>query len=79
MSALDQLETLLTSDKDWARRRAETAKAVYEQYQQGNLSDSEYQELLEDLVRTDQLNSEADDAELRANLVSTVNVLSKLA
>ena len=78
MSAIDQLEEIITSEKKWAKERAEVAKAIHQQYEKGNLSDSEYKELLEDIIRTDRLDQDADDIELRNNLVSGVNGLLKV-
>jgi len=78
MSAINQLEEIITSEKKWARERAEVAKAIHQQYEKGNLSDSEYKELLEDIIRTDRLDQDADDIELRNNLVSGVNGLLKV-
>lgn len=78
MSAIDQLEEIITSEKKWARERAEVAKAIHQQYEKGNLSESEYKELLEDIIRTDRLDQDADDIELRNNLVSGVNGLLKM-
>ena len=74
---MDQLDTIINSDKWWAKQRAEVAKAIHQQYRKGNLTDSEYKELLEDLIRTDRLNQDADDVELRSNLVSSINGLLK--
>ena len=78
MSAINQLEEIITSEKKWARERAEVAKAIHQQYEKGNLSESEYKELLEDIIRTDRLDQDADDIELRNNLVSGVNGLLKV-
>jgi len=78
MSAMEQLEEIISSEKKWARERAEVAKAIHQQYEKGNLSDSEYKELLEDIIRTDRLDQDADDIELRNNLVSGINGLVKI-
>ena len=75
MSAIDQLDTIINSDKWWANQRAEAAKAIYQQYQKGNLTDSEYKELLKDVIQTRELDKDADDTELRSNLVSAINGL----
>jgi len=78
MSVMDQLDTIINSDKQWAKQRAEVAKAIHQQYRKGNLTDSEYKELLEDLIRTEQLDKDADDVELRSSLVSSINGLVNL-
>jgi hypothetical protein len=53
--------------------------AITEQFQGGGLDRSEYQEMLRDLVRMDQLDSEADDIELKTMLVSAVYAVAQVA
>jgi hypothetical protein len=55
------------------------ALAIMSQYEGGGLELDEYQELMRDLVRSDQLNSQADDQELKNLLVSCVMIGAKLA
>jgi hypothetical protein len=70
------LETLYEiagrDDKPWAATRAAMVIAITEQYQGGGLDRSEYLEMMQDLVRMDALDSEADDLELKTMLVSAV-------
>jgi hypothetical protein len=54
------------------------ALEIQEQLNVGNLSQDEARELLEDLVRTDALDKEADDIETKALLVSAVTTIIKL-
>ena len=67
------------SDKPWASQRAAMAIQMNDQFLQGNLSESEYQELMLDLVRMDRLDSEADDVEMKTLLVTAVYGLAQLA
>ena len=71
-SNMTELDQLLHSDKDWVRVRAETALQILNQQQTGQITSSEARELLEDLVRTDQLEAEADDIKLKTMLVNVV-------
>lgn len=72
MTDLDTLKELAQDDRSWVAQRAEMAVAITEQYEGGGLDESEYQELMEDLVRSDRLDSEADDLETKAVLVTAV-------
>jgi hypothetical protein len=74
-----QLEELARSGPPWARERAEMALAIMSQYEGGGLELDEYQELMRDLVRSDTLNAQADDQEVKNLLVSCVMIGAKLA
>ncbi len=75
---MQALYEIAGSDKGWAAQRAAMVIAITEQLQTGALSREEALELMEDLVRMDQLDAEADDIELKAALVSAVVAVSKL-
>ncbi len=76
--SMQALYEIAGSDKGWAAQRAAMVIAITEQLQAGALSREEALELMEDLVRMDQLDAEADDIELKAALVSAVVAVSKL-
>lgn len=59
-------------DKPWAQERAANMIAITEQYQAGNISLSERDELMRDLLRLDQIDSEADDIEIKTALVTAI-------
>ncbi len=65
-------------DKPWAAQRAAMVIAITEQFQGGGLDRSEYEEMLKDLVRMDQLDREADDIELKTALVNAVYIVAKV-
>ncbi len=69
MSALHEI---LNSGKGWAVERASIALQIQEGLQQGAINPSEAKELLEDLVRADKLDAEADDIELQTMLVTGI-------
>lgn len=72
---MEQIQALLGSDRPWAQQRAQLAIDILAQYQSQQISHDEYQELLQDLVRTDVLDSEADDIETKTMLISGVNAM----
>jgi len=74
-----ELEELARSGPPWARERAAMALAIMSQYEGGGLDLDEYQELMRDLVRSDALNAQADDQEVKNLLVSCVMIGAKLA
>ncbi len=73
-----ELYQIANCNKPWAAERARYALQLQEAYQTGQVSPDEYKALLEDLVRTDRLDSEADDIELKTMLVQSVWLLSKV-
>ena len=76
---IEQLKELANSDKPWAKKRAEMALMINEQYQGGGLDQEEYQQLMRDLVRTDKLESEADDLATKTLLVEAIYAVAQLA
>ena len=74
-----ELTQMAASSRGWLAERAQIALELQQQHAQGDISDSEYQELMEDLARSDTLNEEADDQELKNALVSAIMMASKLA
>lgn len=79
MSDRQTLEQIAQGPRGWAQARAQLALDMLAQYKQGEISKAELEELMEDLVRTDRLAEEADDLELKAQLVTAVMALSKIA
>lgn len=76
---IEQLQQLASCGRPWAESRAQMALAIAEQYQGGGLDTSEYQELMTDLVRSDRLDSEADDVALKTMLVTAVYAVAQVA
>jgi hypothetical protein len=69
---MQELQALLGCGRPWAEQRAQMALQLSEAYSTGQISPDEYKELLQDLVRTDALDSEADDMAVKAMLVTGV-------
>lgn len=75
---MQELKALIGCGRPWAEQRALMALQIADAYSTGQIGQAEYQSLLEDLVRTDALDSEADDIEIKNMLVYGVIGLSKL-
>ena len=76
--SLQTLYNIAGSDKGWAATRAAMVIAITEQYQGGGLDRSEYLEMMQDLVRMDKLDAEADDIELKTMLISAVYAVAQV-
>ena len=76
---IEQLQFLSTCGRPWAEQRAQFALEITEGLQKGEISQSEYQALMADLVSSDRLNAEADDMDIKNMLVSCVMIGAKLA
>jgi hypothetical protein len=76
---IENLQWLAQSDKGWAAQRATWALELTRQFEIGEISISEYQELMSDLVRSDRLDEEADDMEVKNMLVASIMIVGKLA
>jgi hypothetical protein len=75
----EQLQWLASCGRPWAEERAQFALAISEQLAQGAISESEYQELMRDLINSDKLNECADDQDVKNLLVSCIMIGAKLA
>ena len=75
----EQLQWLVGCGRPWAAERAEFAIMISEQLAQGAISESEYQELMRDLVNSDKLNECADDQDVKNLLVSCIMIAAKLS
>jgi hypothetical protein len=75
----EQLQAIIATGKPWAVERATMALAMTEALERGELGQAEYQELMQDLIRSDVLNSQADDQDLKNLLVSCIMIGAKLA
>lgn len=75
---MSDLYQLAQSDKPWVAQRAQMALALQDQLSKGEIDPSEYAELMEDLIRTDALDSEADDIHTKTMLVQAIWVASKI-
>lgn len=74
-----QLEYLVANAPGWAAERAGYALEITQLYESGDMSQSEYQELMKDLVTADKFHTEADNLEVKNYLVAAVMLGAKLA
>ncbi len=63
------LHEVINSGQTWAAARAAMALQVQEALSQGQMSQDEAREILNDLINTEKLDSEATDLQVRATLV----------
>ena len=75
----DQLRELARSGPPWAQQRAVQALEFMDALSRQDITEAEYQELMQDLIRSDALNAEADDQDLKNLLVSCVMIGARLA
>lgn len=75
---MKNLRALANCGRPWAEQRAQLAMQLNEEFQCGELGASEYKELVQDLIRTDELDQQADDLELKTLLVNSVYALSQV-
>lgn len=76
---IDQLQFLSSCGRPWAEQRAQMALEITEALQRKEISESEYQALMADLIQSDKLNAEADDMDVKNLLVSCIMIGAKLA
>jgi len=76
---IEQLQFLSSCGRPWAEQRAEMALSITEAFQRQEISESEYQALMADLINSDKLNAEADDMDVKNMLVSCIMIGAKLA
>jgi hypothetical protein len=76
---LEQLQWLASCGRPWAEERAQIAIEMTLQLNTGAITESEYQELMQDLINSDKLNECADDQDVKNLLVSCIMIGAKLA
>ncbi len=76
---IEQLQFLSSCGRPWAEQRAQFALEITGAFQRQEISESEYQALMADLINSDKLNAEADDMDIKNMLVAAVMVGAKLA
>jgi len=76
---IDQLQFLSSCGRPWAEQRAQMALEITEALQRKEISESEYQALMADLIQSDKLNAEADDMDVKNLLVSCIMIGARLA
>lgn len=72
---MDELQKLIGCGNAWAEQKANMALELASIHSNGEISDSEYKELLEDLIRTDSISDDASDIEFKSMLIAGVSGL----
>lgn len=75
---MEELNKLLSSDNDWVKQRATLAVQFTEQYKNKEMDKDEYEELMQDLIRTDVVMKNATSMEAKAKLQSVISTLLKV-
>ena len=71
---MDELKQLTKCGDAWAEQRAQMALDLGDQLSRGDLTRDEYQELMQDLVRTDALSQCASSIEIKTAVIRAVNL-----
>lgn len=69
---MDELQKLIGCGNAWAEEKAATAMELASIHANGEISNSEYKELLEDLIRTDSISDDSSDIEFKSMLIAGV-------
>lgn len=69
---MDELQKLIGCGNAWAEEKAATAMELASIHASGEISNSEYKELLEDLIRTDSISDDSSDIEFKSMLIAGV-------
>lgn len=69
------LEQLAQCGKGWAQERAQVAMDAANAVKAGEISKQDFEELMHDLLNADQLNKEADNVQLKAELETAIKGL----
>ncbi len=75
----EQLQYVAETAPGWAAERARYALEITSMFESGELTESEYQELMRDLITADEFHKQADNLEVKNYLVAAIMVGAKLA
>lgn len=76
---IEQLQALCSAPDPAIAGRAQMALQITEAAQRGDINQDEFRELMKDLVRTDRLNEECSDLEMKTMLVTAVYAVAQVA
>ena len=69
---MDELQKLIGCGNAWAEQKATMAMELACIHALGEISNSEYRELLEDLIRTDDISEDSSNIEFKSMLIAGV-------
>jgi polyhydroxyalkanoate synthesis regulator phasin len=68
----DQLEEIIGTEDDWAVERAKLAQGLIKEAEAGDITMDEYRELMEDLIRTDEVEKASSNIEIKSMVVGAI-------
>jgi polyhydroxyalkanoate synthesis regulator phasin len=69
---MEDLYKLIETGDEWAQQQASIALGVADAYAKGEITSEEYQEMLQDMARSIEIDEEASDLELKTMVVSAL-------
>lgn len=75
---IEQLQALCGASDPAISGRAQMALQIAEAYNRSEIGESEYKELMLDLVRSDRLDAECSDLETKTMLVTAIYAVSQV-
>jgi polyhydroxyalkanoate synthesis regulator phasin len=69
---MEDLYKLIETGDEWAQHHASIALGIADSYAKGEITSEEYQELLQDMARSIEIDEEASDLELKTMVVSAL-------
>ena len=76
---MEELYALMENGDDWAKEKAAIALGICDAYARNDITEDEYRELLQDMIRSDQIDSEATSLEMATMVIQAINAASMLA
>lgn len=73
---MEELYALLESGDEWAKQKAMIALSIADSYAKNEISESEYKELLQDMIRSEAIDAEASSLEMATAVVRAINIAS---
>jgi len=68
----DQLEEIIGTEDDWAVERAKLAQGLIKEAEAGDITMDEYRELMEDLIRADEVEKASSNIEIKSMVVGAI-------
>lgn len=73
---MEELYRLIETGDAWAQQKASIALSVADALAKGDITESEYRELLQDMIRSDVIDAEASDLEMKTMVIQAINAAS---
>lgn len=73
---MEELYKLIETGDTWAQEKASIALGIADARARGDITDDEYRELLQDMLRSDVIDAEASDLEIKTMVIQAINAAS---